>query len=65
MIYSFMNDFGCFLHFYERLLFEITHFYERLWVSLLAAMRMIPTTDGHRFARNLGISVYISVISGN
>ena len=57
MIYA--ND----LHFYERLLYKMTHFYERLWVSWLAAMRMIPTTDGHGHARNAGYKTSYSLRS--
>ena len=34
MIYTFMNDFLC----------KITHFYERLWGSLLAVVGIIPRT---------------------
>ena len=52
-----------FSHFYERLLCEIIHFYERLWVSLLAALRMIPTTDGHGHARNAGYKTSYSLCS--
>ena len=41
----------------------MTHFYERLWVSLLAAMRKIPTTDGHGHARNAGYKTSYSLRS--
>ena len=33
-----------FLHFYERLLYKMTHFYERLWALLLAVVGIIPRT---------------------